>query len=215
MYNLFLVATWVILLPAAVAAIKFANIPRTFKPLVYLLWVGTATELVAIISASVLHNNLYVYNVYMLIDFFMMVWLFFRWGGLRKMAKTMKYWVGSLYILLWVFDNCILNNLGQENIIFRMVYSISLVLLGIDQLSRIFVKNNGFLGRNPYLYICLAIIFYYTYSTFIPLLTNSSLFGPGPALWQYTMLIYVVVNVATNILYTISLLWMHKRAKSI
>lgn len=213
MYYLFLATIWVIVFPSFIAFIRFSQIPKEFKPLVYLLWLGLATEVAALISAKLVHNNLYIYNTYMLADFFMTLWLFYGWGAFRRIRKPLLYGIASLFLCLWVFDNCLLNSITQSSIIFRMTYSITLVLLGIEQLSRIYVNNNGYLNRNPYLYICLGVIFYYTYNSFIPLLTDSSLFSPSPTLWRYTMLIYSLINVVTNILYSIALLWMRKKAR--
>lgn len=213
MYYLLLIATWVIVLPAIIAIFRYAHIPKEFKPLVYLLWLGLATEVLALISVKMFRNNMAVYNSYMLLDFFMMLWLFFRWGAFGRLSKWVLYGAVGLYIVVWIFDNLLLHHITQVNIIFRMAYSVTLVLLGIDQLSRIYINNKGYLIRNPYLYTCLAVIFYYTYNTFVALFANSSLFGPSPSLWRHTLVVYALVNGATNILYSIALLWMGKKAR--
>jgi hypothetical protein len=213
MVYLVFIATWAIVVPCLVGVFRYTQIPMQFKPLVYLLWLGLATEVLALISVKMFRNNMAVYNSYMLFDFLMMVWLFYRWGAFGRLPKWVLYGVASLYIVVWVFDNFLLHNASQVNIIFRMAYSVTLVLLGIDQLSRIYINNKGYLSRNPYLYTCLAVIFYYTYSTFVALFANSSLFGPSPSLWRHTLVVYAVVNGGTNILYTIALLWMRRKAR--
>lgn len=214
MYYIFLGAAWSILVPAIMGLIRFKHIPRAFEPLVYALWMGSFTELAAMVSARVLHNNLYIYNLYMLADFFMMLWMFKRWGAFQRSALSTQYLFAALYVLLWLADNLLINRIDQENIIFRILYSITLVLLGIEQLSRIFINNNDYLRRNPYFYVALAVIFNYSYSALISVLNNSPLFGPGIELWKYTMLIFVIVNVTTYMLYTISMLWMQQTAES-
>jgi hypothetical protein len=214
MYYLFFSAAWSILIPAIFALIRFAHIPRVFKPLVYLLWLGAVSEISATIAAQLIRNNLFIYNLYMLADFFMTLWLFKRWGTFQRTPQSVQSLFALFFVVLWIFDNLLLNRIDQENIIFRILYSITLVLLGIDQLSRIFINNNNYLRRNPYFYVSLAIIFNYSYSAFIAVLNNSPLFGPGIELWKYTMLIYVIVNVTTYMLYTISLLWMHQKVES-
>lgn len=214
MYSWLFWAAWIVLVPAIVAIIKFKQIPDEFRPLVYAIWLAALTEAASMLAASVLHNNMHIYNVYMLADFFMTVWLFYKWGALKSTRKWVLGISAAFFIGIWLFDNLLLNRIDAENIIFRMIYSITLVLMGVNQLSRIYIHNNGYLLRNSYLYITFGIIFYYTYSAFISLINSSSLFGPSTALWQHTMLIYVTVNVITNMLYTISLLWMQRKAKS-
>jgi hypothetical protein len=215
MYNWFFWTTWTILIPAVICIIKFKQIPGELKPLVFLLWVGVVTEVVAAKVKSDIGNNQHVLNVYMLAEFFLTTWLFYKWQAFERMAKWVLYVAASLYTLLWIGDNLLLNDLSKVNILFRMVYSVTLALLGINQLSRIYITgNNGYRWRNPYLYICLAIVFYHTYSAFISLISDSSLFGPSPALWQHIMIIYATANAVTHILFTISLLWMQQKPNS-
>jgi hypothetical protein len=215
MYSWFYFASWVIIIPALIALAKFSTMTKEFKPLACNIWLGVLAEVTATVLRISIKNNLYAYNVFMLFDFVTILWLFHNWGAFVRYHPLLRRGFLIFFILLWVTDNFIISSISRDNIIFRMCYSLVLVLFAINQLSNIYIRNNSYLVKNPYLYVCLGIIFYYSFSAFIYLINSSSLFEPGPALWKYTTLIYVIVNAAANLLYAIALLWMPKKAKSI
>lgn len=214
MFNWFFVASLVIILPAMIALFKFGIMDKAFKPLAYNLWIGVGAEIVANIFRVTIHNNLYVMNVFMLLDFLTFVWMLDNWGAFTRFDRNFRKMVLTVFLLLWITDNLVVHHLGENNILFRICYSLFLVLVGINQFSTVMLKNNGYLSTNPFLYITLGIIFYYTYSIFIGLF-NSPFFEPSTQLWKWNMLIYVVVNVMTNILFAISFLWIRKKVRYI
>jgi len=214
MFNWFNLASYIILIPAVIAAVRFSTMDNAFKPLAYNLWIGVATEITAHIFRVTIRNNLYVYNVFMLLDLFTFLWLFKNWGAFSRISRQKEIVFLSAFLLIWLFDNFYLSSLGSNNIIFRIVYSMTLLLIAITQLNNVIIKNNGYLKFNPYIYICIGVIFYYAYSIFIGLF-NSPLFTPTVVLWKWNMLIYVIINVLTNLLFAISLLWMQKKVKYI
>jgi hypothetical protein len=215
MYNWFFYASWIILIPAFIALAKSSTITKEFKPLAINIWLGVLAEVAATILRLTIKNNLYAYNIFMLLDFVILVWMFSNWGAFTRYHLLLKRGLLVFFLLLWATDNFIISSINRDNIIFRLAYSLALALVAINQLSTIYIKNNGYLVKNPYLYVCLGVIFYYSFSAFIYAINNSSLFEPGPALWKYTTLIYVIVNAVANLLYAIALLWMPKKAKSI
>lgn len=212
MFNWYSLISFIILIPAVIAIIRFASMDKVFRPLAYNLWIGVVTEITAYIFMITIKNNLYVYNVFMLLDFLTFIWLFKNWGAFARISKEKKITFLSIILLVWVYDNFYLHHLGANNIIFRICYSMILLLIAIDQLNNVVIKNGGYLKVNPYIYICIGLIFYYAYSIFIGLF-NSSLFQPTAQLWKWNTLIYVTINVITNLLFAISLLWMPKRVK--
>lgn len=215
MYQWFYILSWIILLPAIIGIIKYSIITSEFKPLAINIWLGVAAEIAATILRYTVKNNFYAYNIFMLFDLVTMLCMFNAWGAFAQFKKVQKQLILVLFGIIWMVDNLVLNNLGNDNVIFRLCYSLALVLIAINQLSNIYIRNNGFLSRNPYLYTCLGVIFYYAFSAFIYLINSSLLFTPGPALWKYTLLIYVIINIVTNLLYATALIWIQKKAKSI
>lgn len=214
MFNWFFVASFVIIIPALVAAIRYPVIDEVFRPLAYNLWIGLLAEILAHFFRITIKNNLYVFNVFMLFDFITFLWLFRSWGAFEKISRQKRTWFLVIFILLWLWDNCYQHSLGGKNFIFRISYSLVLLLVAIDQMNNVVIKSNHSLKLNPYLYISVGIIFYYAYSIFISLF-NSPLFRPSAQLWKWNMLIYVIINVCTNLLFAISFIWMRKKVRFI
>jgi hypothetical protein len=212
MFNWFVIASFVIIIPALIAAIRFSVIDEVFKPLAYNLWIGLFAEILAYILRVTIKNNLYVYNVFFYFDLLTILWLFYRWGTFEKISQSKIIIFITFFSLLWVWDNLYQHHLGENNFIFRISYSLVLLLIAIDQLNNVIIKSNYSLFHNPYIFITLGIIFYYTYCIFISLLI-SPLFRPSIQLWKWNMLIYVIINVVINLLFAISFIWMRKKVK--
>jgi hypothetical protein len=212
MFNWFFVASFVIIIPAVIAMIRFSVIDEVFKPLAYNIWIGLSAEILAHIFRITIKNNLYVFNVYMYFDLITFLWLFYRWGAFEKISRLKIICFIVFFSLVWIWDNLYQHQLGGKNFIFRICYSMVLLLVAIDQLNNVVIKSNHSLNYNPYIYITVAIIFYYAYSIFISLF-NSPLFHPTAKLWKWNMLIYVIINVITNLLFAISFIWMRKKVK--
>ncbi|MFN8244112.1 MAG: hypothetical protein U0X40_08675 [Ferruginibacter sp.] len=214
MYSWFFIASFVILIPAAIALARFRVIDAAFKPLAYNVWIGVLAEMLAHLFRICIRNNLYVFNVFMYVDFITFLWLFSRWGAFERVGRNRQIAVVVIFTLLWIWDNCWQHSLGGKNFTFRIAYSMVLLLIAIDQMNNVVIKNSYFLKYNPYLYISVGIIFYYAYSVFISLF-NSPLFHPSADLWKWNMLIYVIINVATNLLFAIAFLCMPRKVKFI
>lgn len=214
MFNLFFIASFIIIIPAVIAVLRYPVMDETFKPLAYNLWIGLFAEVLGYIGRITIKNNLYVFNIFMYLDFVTFLWLFFNWGAFKNLHRKIITWAFIFFTVLWVFDNLVLHDPGGKNFIFRICYSLVLLLIAIDQMNQVVIKSSHSLKFNPYLYIILGIIFYYSYSIFISLF-NSPLFHPSAQLWKWNMLIYVIINVGTNLLFAISLLWMRKKMKFI
>jgi hypothetical protein len=214
MFNWFFIASFVIIIPAVIALIRFSVIDEVFKPLAYNIWVGLSAEILAHIFRITIKNNLYVFNVYMYFDLITFLWLFYKWGAFEKISRLKIICSITFFSLLWIWDNLYQHQLGGKNFIFRITYSMVLLLIAIDQLNNVVIKSNRSGNYYTYIYITVAVIFYYAYSTFISLF-NSPLFHPTAQLWKWNMLIYVIINVITNLLFAMSFLWMRKKVKFI
>jgi len=214
MFQWFFVASFIIVVPALVAVLLFPFIDKAFRPLAYNIWIGLLAEIVAHVFRLTIKNNLYVFNSFMLFDFITFLWLFKSWGAFTNINRYVRTCFFTFFALLWIVDNFYWHHLGQNNIIFRISYSLVIVLIAIDQLNNVVIKSNHSLKYNPYIYICVGTIFYYAYSIFISLF-NSPLFHPTAQLWKWNMLIYVIINVVTNLLFAISFVWMRKKVKFI
>ncbi len=206
--------SYLIVIPALIAFVRFKIMDKAFRPLAYNLWIGVITEITATLFRKIYHNNLYVYNIFNLLDFVTFYWLFNNWGAFDKYHNWVKKIMFPMFSIIWVLDNIVLHGLGENNIIFVTTYSLFLALIGIGQLGTLYTRNNRQLFTNPFFCITVAVIFYYLFSMFISLF-NSPIFNPGKQLWKWNTLIYVIINIFTNIMFAISLLWTKKKVKYI
>ena len=98
----------------------------------------------------------------------------------------------------------------EFNSYFRIFYSLILVLSSVSMINQILMKEREKLAKNPTFIICIAFIFALTYSLLIELffvyhLQLSATFNTN---LHY---IFIVINLFSNLLYFLAILWMPKR----
>jgi hypothetical protein len=202
-------ASFVVLIPLIIALVNYKYIDGAFMPLIVNLGIGVLSEIMGHIFRVRFQNNLPVFNVFMLFDFLTFCWLFHNWGAFNKIATRFKLAIIILFGIYWILDNLVLHSIRDSNIAFKIAYNIFLVLMAVNQLVNVMVTNTS-LRYNPFFYVCLGVIFYYSYSIFISLFIFSGWFIISRTLWENVWLIYVFFNVVCNLLFAISFIWIRR-----
>lgn len=194
-----------------IGLVRFGTIPVAYRPFVYFSCLAFSNDVLSSILARLLHSNAVNSNIYVLVESLVLLWLFYNWGALRAKSWYLPVLVAAL-LLIWGFDNLVLNKITKINSIFRICYSFVLVFLGINQLNSMIVGERGNMLRNARFLICSGICIFYSYKAFletfylfrskatIPLLNN-------------VFLILAFVNLFVTLIYALAALWIPTRQK--
>lgn len=213
MYNfpVNLLLTYSILFPAVAGIIRYKSVLKDFRPFLWLLWLGVLNETISVVSIYTVRNNMVNSNIYVFLEFCLILLLYDRWKE-RRSAKFMA--LGVLGLLVWVFDNIIINDISKNNSLFREFYSFVVIFLSIDVINRILVFDMSPVYKNAMFLIAFAFVFYYGFKVYVESfnvlhigLSDKMLTG----LWK----ILYFVNAVANLIFTIAVLCMPTKQKFI
>jgi hypothetical protein len=168
------------------------------------------TEMVAFYLMKRYHNNLVIYNLFGLFDFFILLYFFKINKVIRFSNQDVFYGILAAAGLLWVSDNLLLNRLYEKNYIFLIVYSLFIVLLSIRLFNTmLFSKGNGLISI-PFFLINISLLLFYVFTCFISLF-NSPLSTISPKLQIGIWLIMSSILLIKYVLLSLAFLWIRKK----
>jgi hypothetical protein len=195
--------------PAIVGAIRYKKINSAYYLFIILIWAGIVNENFSIYIINKGYYNIIPYNVYSLIEAFLVICLFKRWK-LFNAQKWIFYVILMLFSLVWFIEVIIVTRFREFASYFIIVYSFTIVLCSINQLNKLIVTSEGNLLKNATFLICIGFILYFTYSAFVETFLKFDFYNL-PLLRQRIYSIVVYVNAFVNLLYAYAILWIPKK----
>lgn len=198
-----------VLIAGVIALFRFANIGRVYRPFIYLIWLGCLNELLSIYFALSHHNNIINNIIYSLCESLLLLW-FFKNLKIFKTKKYLLYFLAFFFITVWIAETFFSSRFGTRfSYYFDITYSFCIVLLSIRAINDLLFSETDLL-KNPVFLICIGLIIFFTYVIIEELfwlygLKNSRIFR------QNVQAILMIVNLLSNLIYALAVLWMHKR----
>lgn len=187
-----------IALPAITAFARARYTARVFRSFYILLWLGLGNEILSWVLVYREGTNATSSNIYVLLEYFLLLKLFYGW----EQGRRRLYIACALFgLLVWITDNWLLHSLLDNNSLFRAVYAFVLVLLSIDRINRLAVLEKARLFSNASFILCAGFLLYYCTRAFaevfnlFPLQLDAHFYR---ALW-WTL---AFVNVLANLIFT-------------
>jgi len=200
-----------IMLPAIAGIIRYKAVLKVFRPFFWLLWLGVINETLSLFSIYSIRTNTINSNIYVFLEFCLLLLLFYRWSESRPRKYIVLALVG---LIVWVADNWIINHLSQNNSLFRVFYSFVVIFLSIDAMNRIIVFDTSPVYKNAMFILAVTFIFYYGFKAYVEAF-NVAHIGLSRALLIGLWKILYFANVVANLLYTAAILCMPKKQKFI
>jgi hypothetical protein len=201
-----------IIVPLLSSFFRAPNGDRNYYPLLFMIWLGTLNESISYLLIRSGTGNIVSSNMYVLFDAALIYLQFYCW----KVFSRRKYFLLLLGITVgaWIIDNGFLTKMREYCSYFGMLYSFFAVIIAIVMVNKIIVTEKRSLFKNAIFLFCAAIIIFYTYSALVEIfwiygLNKSNTFRNG----IYTILDYI--NIFTNIIYAIAILWIPKKQEFI
>jgi len=199
-----------VIVPLSIAIAHWKKMPEELKPLGLLLLLSLASDLLSIIFIQYSFNTYLIGNIYMITQFFLLIWLF------RIQLSTKRT---TTIILLFSGLFCIVNiTIFQGPWVFNSVSNVmaSLILIGFclyhfyRLLSDLPIVH---IHHLPMLWISFAILTYYGGNFFLFLVKNYLLYGEAGA-HKLMWILHNLLNVIKNFLFAIGLWQSYRKLRS-
>jgi hypothetical protein len=200
-----------ILFPALLGIIYFRHFLKSYRPFIYVVWLGLLNDVVGFIGAVVYRTNTAIANIYTFFDFLLIVVVFWSWSSYGNNKK----YLNALMIagaLVWVGDNIIFHTIFVFNNKFRVFYSFVIVALSIWELNKVLFTERKSIWKNARFLICTGFILFYTYKAIFEIfyLVDARF---SDEFYMHIFDILVVTNAITNIIYGLAILCIPTKKK--
>lgn len=213
-FTLVVIFSFSVLIPGMIALFRVKNIDSVYYPVLFCIWLGCLNEFLSfslVINRfryqSVINNNIYaLFEAILITAYFENVNLFQR--------KWMFRSIIAAFLLTWIADNVFFHPVTVNNTNFKVFYSIAIVFMSINIINKIIFSYKRYIPKDATFILCITFIIYFTYQALIQTFFFYGLKRNSNFLMAiYTIMIYI--NLGTNLLYTLAVLWMPKRARFI
>lgn len=196
-------------IPGILAALRYKKINKAYHPFLYCLWIGCLTEVLVFFVVLKGHQSLMISNVYVFFESILLGWLLKNMGVLSQKGLVILIIACTA---VWIGENFVFGTITKNSTYFRIFYSLALILLGINLINLVLSTNRGSLFTNSDFILCFAFLLYYTYKVMVQALAIYGFSGSRRFLLNiYTIMSYI--NLVTNLLYTLAVLWMPRKRK--
>ncbi len=208
-FTLMIIFNFSILVAGLIAVIRYGKIHKSYRPVIYCVWVACFNEIISFVLAkngyyTVINNNIYVLiEALLIIHFFNNIRVF-------KKNKVLFIIIFSCLILIWFLDNQFLKRITSVSSYFRILSSFVIVLLSIISLNNLLLTTRKNLIQNSVFLLCVGFIIYFTYKILVEVFWLYGLnVGRDFQLVIYRILSYI--NLFTNLVYALAILWMPRK----
>jgi len=195
-----------------VALFNFRKMKTRYLPVVVSLAMGVINDTVSLcLMFSGLSNSINA-NIYVLIDLFIIVWLFKKLSG-----EQMNYFLVIVIFIgfgLWILDNLILHSLQANNSLYRMGASALIVLMALEKLGDITLFNGPDRVLKTDVLILIGLLVYYCFKTFVECFHVFQM-KVDKAFYVLLWLILATMRIITYILFSLAILWAPKKTEYI
>lgn len=203
-----------IFIAGIIGLIRFNKIEEHYYPFLYFIWLGCINEVISFTLIMSRQSNYINNNAYVFIASLFIVW-FFKNNGLFHNRIPAFYSVLAALITLWLFESFwIINIKEQIGTYFRIFSSFLTILMSIQLINTMLVAGTNNLIRNPVFLISLTFILYFTFKTLVEAFWIYGLQSSE----SFQLLVWnisVFVNLFTNLIYALALLWIPRKKLSI
>jgi hypothetical protein len=188
------------LVPALYAIIKYKLINEEHRFFVFYLIVGCAVDIIG--RLSLIFRYLIfareLSNFYILFEGIIFLILFYKWSALKRTSFIIFLF---LIFVSWVLDNYYLKSFDDSCSMYRIFYSIIIVLLSIKLVQQVNLNQRASILKDPLSLISITLIFNFSYRSVFESLYLFKL-GFSNNFYLSAYLIFITFNVISNCTYT-------------
>jgi hypothetical protein len=203
------ISSFTIFAGGLVGLIRFSKMDSRYHPFIFLVWIGCINEMLSFVLVHQGKFTIVNSNIYVLLESLLTCW-FFKRMHIFKRAPWLFWITIFCLIFLWSVENLLLYSVTHYSIYFRIFYSSLIVLLSIVLVNLFLLTEYQPVIRNGGFIICTGFI---TYFLFMVLVNSFWLYGltGSKSFLLYVSKILVYVNLFTNLIYALAILWIPKK----
>jgi hypothetical protein len=211
-YEVALIFAFSIAVPAILGVFKFPGANPDYLPFFCYLWLGLLNEILSTAMNYAGESNAINSNIYVLIESLLILWLFRR----LKLFRTYNifYAMVFLYFAVWVTENLLVSKITIFNSYFRIVYSFATVLMSIQVVNQLIVRQQKSVTRDSVFIISIGFIIYYTYKILVEVFWVYGL-NKNPDFQTNVYNILNVINLICNLIYALAIIWVPRKKEFI
>ena len=160
-YWIFAILAVFAVIPALVASARLPKLNSDFDPFVIAIWLKGLNAVFGYIIEHFGYNNVVHYNIWYLLDAFVLLWAFRKWN-LIESKKLYKYLVFAFGIF-WLVETIFFSELsGDYNSYFRIISIFAVILMSIGMINILLLKATVNPLKNSIFQICCTLIILHT-----------------------------------------------------
>lgn len=183
---------------------RFGKVLKTYRPFIYFTCFALLNEVCSTYLLWNRFSNSINGNIYVLINFFLILWQFKNWGAEHRQLKEYQL-TGFILLLVWLFDNLVINDINRTNFLFRLCSSVVLVYLSVEQISYVCIIQRGKFLSNARFLISSSLTVFFTFKAITELLFLVQM-EMTVSFYQYLFLIFIIINLICNCFFAIAAL---------
>jgi hypothetical protein len=199
------ISTYSLAIPFIISIIRYKKLDERFNPFIWVIWLGMATEAINTLLLTCGQTNVWVTNIYVLIEALLLCELFRRWQLFSHHQWFYSLLMGFI-IAGWLLELLVRGSLYPTFSIFIICSSFFLVFTSIQGVNTVLFKEPTHILKNPIFVLSIGFILFFTMAILLEMfwfygLTKSRFFR----IRVYQIFMYV--NLITNFIYAYALLW--------
>lgn len=194
------------LIPLIAGLIRWRTIPRSYHPIIVLLAVGMLNELVCYLFFFHSSNAIPT-NIYFLCEFLLYTYQFRAWNHTLQ-RRSVFFTLAGCMTGVWMVENLALGNITVFSPVFQVLYSLTLVLLAVNEMNWLIVNEHRKIINHPIFLICIAIIIFFSNKALIEIFYY---YAPDELIKNGIFSLETYINLSCNILYTLAIICIPKK----
>jgi len=198
-----------IAIPATLGLFGFKKSERSFLPFLWLIWISLLNELISFIVIRTGHSNAVNYNAFTLAEGLLITWQFNKWKLFERLQLLYK---GVLFVFVatWITEMLFISSVTAFLSYFIILRSLVIVLISINALNRLIVKEQSNLLKDSVFLICIGFVFSFTYAMLVEIFLMYGI-NESEAFMSNVYIISNYIGLFANVLFTLAILWMPRR----
>ena len=212
-YSIVMIMSYSILPAALAGIIKLRQVDADYHPILLLLLLGLANEILSSLLIYNGYSNAVNTNIFLLLEVLLILWQFKCWGLYDEYVYLIKY-IGLALVLCWFFVFWKNGNLFLFLPLFRYVASALIVIMSMLMIIKLTITYNGKLLRCSMFLFCTSFCIYFSTAVLVEVFLQMKAEISG----EFKDAVFKsgsIVNVICNLIYLIAVLWMPKKPLSI
>jgi len=186
-----------VLLPSIGAVLIWRYSSQEIRLLSFLFWFATIIELLNLLQINAGRDNIWIINIYSLIEGMLLLYLFGIWH-LSKISKNAIWLALISYMLFWSYST--LDNIHQFNTGEKTFKGILLAIASGMFLLQFSFRENIILQQHYRFWFASAILFYFSLTVIVFTTANYILKNNIHAM-KYGWQVHSYINIISNIMF--------------